>query len=337
MSRRKSAFTLLELLTVISILGLLIAIIVPSLSAARRSAKANTCLTHLKSMGSSFVIYLNENEEKFPPFQLVSPAPRLDEPYVNDFHRRAPRWQWFIQAKSDPPIDPGPFRVEIQQGGYFDDDSYPRIAGASDGMTLTNDLFVCPSLDDEEFARNIRDGAYGYNYQYLGNTRDDAIPGRWDNFPVSMHRVRNLGSTLLVADSRGVGPKHGRNAFMLDPPRLATEQNARRFGPAVAPSSSDSNGESTITAEATYIYSPAEPRHNNQANAVFGDTHAEALTLSELGYQVGADAHVEGLPKGTPIPVGEPEQGTYRATNRLFNGQGSDPIAAQHQPASDGG
>ena len=62
MTRKKPAFTLLELLTVIGILTLLIGILVPSLSAARRQAKANACLSALSGLGKSFVVYLNEND-----------------------------------------------------------------------------------------------------------------------------------------------------------------------------------------------------------------------------------------------------------------------------------
>ena len=54
---------------------------------------------------------------------------------------------------------------------------------------MTNDYFMCPSLTGE-FDRDIRNGAYGYNYQYLGNSRTDSAAPRYDNFPVLDHRLR---------------------------------------------------------------------------------------------------------------------------------------------------
>ena len=54
---RQSAFTLIELLVVIAIIALLIAILLPSLEAARRASKKSTCLAHIKNIASSSRVY----------------------------------------------------------------------------------------------------------------------------------------------------------------------------------------------------------------------------------------------------------------------------------------
>jgi prepilin-type N-terminal cleavage/methylation domain-containing protein len=51
------AFTLIELLVVIAIIALLIAILLPSLDAARRQAKLNACLSHIKNIATSSRVY----------------------------------------------------------------------------------------------------------------------------------------------------------------------------------------------------------------------------------------------------------------------------------------
>lgn len=330
MTQRKPAFTLLELLVVIALLALLISILLPSLSAARRSAKANACLAHLKGIGHGFEIYLNENEDRFPPAQLLWASPGTSEPYINGFQRLWPRWQWFIETDAGPVINPVPYQARIRQVGFFDDQSIASPSGKS-GTTMTNDVFTCPSLRDDEYTLDVRDGAYGYNYQYLGNARQNTVPSRWDNFPVGRHQIRNAGSTVLVADSRGAGRRHGRHSFTLDPPRLATERNATRFGPdgpvdaATGLTSYVEEGLDTNL----YSYSPVELRHNRHGNVLFVDTHAEPMTLTELGYEFD---NADGVPEKTPRPIRDPQTGTYTASNKLWTGTGVDTIAQEHRP-----
>ena len=59
--RPRSAFTLIELLVVIAIIALLISILLPSLEAARRQAKKNVCLSHVKGIATSSRVYESED------------------------------------------------------------------------------------------------------------------------------------------------------------------------------------------------------------------------------------------------------------------------------------
>jgi len=65
-SRRRSAFTLIELLTVIAIIGILAAIIIPTVGSVRDSAKASTCLSNLRQVGLAAIVYANDNKNLLP-------------------------------------------------------------------------------------------------------------------------------------------------------------------------------------------------------------------------------------------------------------------------------
>ncbi|MFI4912347.1 MAG: type II secretion system protein [Sedimentisphaeraceae bacterium JB056] len=63
MEKRK-AFTLIELLVVISIIAVLMSIMMPALGKVRKQAKAVTCLTNLKQIGTSLVMYETDYQNK---------------------------------------------------------------------------------------------------------------------------------------------------------------------------------------------------------------------------------------------------------------------------------
>ena len=63
--RSRCAFTLLELLVVISVIVLLIGILVPSLSAARRSGQRTQCQANLREVAAGWHIYLDEYDGRF--------------------------------------------------------------------------------------------------------------------------------------------------------------------------------------------------------------------------------------------------------------------------------
>lgn len=64
--RARKGFTLVELLTVISIICLLMAILVPILGRARRKAQAGVCLSNLRQWGLVYKMYTDECDGRLP-------------------------------------------------------------------------------------------------------------------------------------------------------------------------------------------------------------------------------------------------------------------------------
>lgn len=58
----RGGFTLIELLVVVAILALLIAILLPSLGAAKRQAQATACAANLSGIGKGLVVYHTQND-----------------------------------------------------------------------------------------------------------------------------------------------------------------------------------------------------------------------------------------------------------------------------------
>jgi prepilin-type N-terminal cleavage/methylation domain len=72
-TRRCTGFSLVEIVVVIAIVGVLTAILIPTLLAAKGQAKATTCVSNLHQLGLSVQMYEQDNGDLMPPL-----VPRAD-------------------------------------------------------------------------------------------------------------------------------------------------------------------------------------------------------------------------------------------------------------------
>ena len=66
-------FTLIELLVVVAILGILLSILLPSISNAREKARRSVCKSNLKQQAVCITMYESDNDDFFPMHTLTSP------------------------------------------------------------------------------------------------------------------------------------------------------------------------------------------------------------------------------------------------------------------------
>lgn len=125
--RTKRGFTLIELLVVIAIIALLLAILMPSLKKAKDAAMRAVCLSHLHSLGLSWVLYAGENDSLIPNAKTAritetGTSPRQFKMNLTTYHDE-PTWVgWFVEptdASGKPIPDKEGREACIKLGSLF--------------------------------------------------------------------------------------------------------------------------------------------------------------------------------------------------------------------------
>lgn len=127
-------FTLVELLVVIAIIGILVALLLPAIQAAREAARRTTCVNQLKQMGLALLNYESTNNE-FPTGGT--------EPWHNEGHdsvRFGNGYGWMVQIL--PYVENAALQ-DISKGYGEGDQQRDRIVR---GTSVS--LYNCPSRRD---------------------------------------------------------------------------------------------------------------------------------------------------------------------------------------------
>jgi len=118
----RAAFTLIELLVVIAIIALLVAILLPSLAAARQNAQKVVCLSNMSQFAKAFESYSNDNNnyvlKDYAQTQQLS-APHDGYPHVFWAEKCAP-------YLNGPPL---PLHRDSNPNGDIGRDTTPDVDG----------------------------------------------------------------------------------------------------------------------------------------------------------------------------------------------------------------
>lgn len=188
-------FTLIELLVVIAIIAMLIGILLPVLGSARETARAATCLSGLRQIGTAAQMYTADFQDQLPPQNTIGSAGVASGKNV--------QWcyTWDIAGSYEDAFASG---------------SLSRYLGD------VKDVAACSSFETPQRALAYAEAFgfihslpievhYGYNGYMLGENlwekyNNAQYRGIWR--PYRIYQIANPSETIMFADS-GQLPKQG--------------------------------------------------------------------------------------------------------------------------------
>lgn len=238
-----TGFTLLELLIVIAVIGLLMGILMPALTAARAQGKAAVCQSNIRQLLLANIGYATENDGSYVPAAMD---------YLDYVDGNKHRWHG-VRDSLDEPFDPprGPL------AGYLADGSVkecPKKVNFRKGAPW-----------DWDFEDGC--GGYGYNMTYIGSRIwEGSYEDERCRVTTKDCEVGSPAKTLMFADTAMAKLDNGKPYYLeysfAEPPYFVVDGK-----PAV---------------DWGYASPSIHFRHRHRANIGWADGHIDAREMADF-------------------------------------------------------
>lgn len=139
----RAAFTLIEMLVVITVIGVVMALSVPTIAKARESGRQVKCSSNLRQIGAAVNLYANDNRDKIvgpnwtltgdtrPGWLYTPPAPASSQEWTPEVRETGALWRYLEKDEAYRcPTDKGPWDRSANITSYL-------FNGAVAGFPLT--------------------------------------------------------------------------------------------------------------------------------------------------------------------------------------------------------
>lgn len=321
----RSAFTLVELLVSIAIIGLLLTMLLPSLSAARDQAKALTCLAHLRALGQGFMSYATNNADYLCSGQAdARPGMNLPDSVTDLSQTGIEKIGWIADLVNNKHGFPGKMLCPTNPGRQTQ--SWGRA------LQLPGALDRYPP---EEFERLVNTQGYNTNYcqsWYMIHTAYDATT----EFVFDRDKMHGSIGPLRTSAMARAGPASVPLLADAQAKRIELfDHNAQGYGPEVRETKSATDGPGwRELPDGSYVYAPytSFSPYGIQDYDDFGPAHRYRSQLNEEfhGYTTGnilfGDGHVSvfedrfEFDQGVLRSGGDGELDSWDLRGKVFDG-----------------